>query len=82
MNRQKPWIPYALIFVGVWILVNTLDGCTDDSDKSGWDRSGLRIYTDHKTGVQYVGNTFGGLHPRIYSDRAIVTVGDDNEADD
>ena len=36
-------------------------GCidTDDSDVDKWNRSGLKIYTDVKTGVQYVGNRHG-----------------------
>lgn len=28
----------------------------DDTDASGWKRSGLRLYVGHKTGVQYVSN--------------------------
>lgn len=35
----------------------------DDTD--GKERSGLVIYTDHKTGVQYVGNALGGLTVRV-----------------
>lgn len=37
---------------------------TDDSDWSPWDRSGLTIYTDAKTGVQYLG-VGDALTPRI-----------------
>lgn len=36
----------------------------DDSDESAWHRSNLTIYTDAKTGVQYVG-TKHGLTVRI-----------------
>lgn len=36
----------------------------DDTDPS-WGRSGLTIYTDNKTGVQYVGTALGGLSVRV-----------------
>jgi hypothetical protein len=35
----------------------------DDTD--GKKKSGLVIYTDYKTGVQYVGNQLGGLTVRV-----------------
>ena len=35
----------------------------DDTD--GKQRSGLIVYVDHKTGVQYVGNQMGGLTVRV-----------------
>lgn len=35
----------------------------DDTD--GKQRSGLVIYTDHKTGVQYVSNMMGGMAVRV-----------------
>jgi hypothetical protein len=37
----------------------------DSTDQSSWDRSGLKIYTDAKTGQQYVGGKNLGLTPRI-----------------
>jgi hypothetical protein len=33
----------------------------DDTDKNRWNRSGLRVYTDHKTGLQYLSDGKGGL---------------------
>lgn len=36
----------------------------DDSDVSRWKRSGLKIYTDAKTGVQYLSDGHGGLVKR------------------
>lgn len=42
---------------------------TDDSDKSFFKRSGFSIYTDYKTGLQYIGHSsmFGGgsMIPRL-----------------
>lgn len=40
----------------------------DDTDVSGWDRSGLRLHLDAKTGVQYLSDGKGGLTPRIDRD--------------
>ena len=37
---------------------------TDSPDK----RSGMRLYTDHKTGLQYLGGMFGGITPRLNED--------------
>lgn len=39
---------------------------TDESDKDGWHRSGLRIHTDAKTGIQYLSDGHGGLVRREY----------------
>ena len=36
----------------------------DDTDPPG-ARSGLALYTDAKTGCQYVGKLFGGIAPRV-----------------
>lgn len=48
----------------------------DSTDTSNWHRSGMRLYTDAATGVQYLSDGKGGLTPRIYSDGKIVTVDD------
>lgn len=37
----------------------------DDSDKGMLDRSGLKIRTDAKTGLQYFETTGGGITPRL-----------------
>ena len=64
----------TLILVGLvfWFLFCLTGIGTDDSDKNGWTRSGLAIYTDHRTGVQYVGND-DGLHVRVDKDGKPVT---------
>lgn len=45
----------------------------DDTDPSGKGRSGLTLYTDHGTGVQYLSDGKGGLTPRLSSDGQLVT---------
>ena len=37
----------------------------DDTDTDAWNRSGMRVYTDAKTGVQYLGTARGGLAVRV-----------------
>lgn len=67
MARGAIWYVAKLIFIG-WIAVllfsvlrNYKGWGVDDSDLSGWERSGLRVYTDHKTGLQYLSDGRGGL---------------------
>lgn len=39
---------------------------TDDTDISRFKRSGLSVYTDNKTGLQYLSHgMFGSLTPRL-----------------
>lgn len=38
---------------------------TDDTDKSFFKRSGVHLYTDYKTGLQYLGDVKGGITPRL-----------------
>lgn len=53
------WIIFIVI-----IVVRSLK--TDDTDAGFFNRSGLSLYTDHKTGLQYVGSGyFGGTTPRL-----------------
>jgi len=55
----------SLIIVLVIVWIASLFS-TDDTDKSGWKRSGMQLYTDHKTGCQYLsGGLFGGITPRV-----------------
>ena len=37
----------------------------DDSDASSWNRSGLKLHTDHLTGCQYFQAPNGGLLARL-----------------
>lgn len=45
----------------------------DDTDSED-EKSGLAIYTDHATGVQYVGTALGGLTVRVDADGKPMTV--------
>lgn len=45
---------------------NWLELGTDDSDKNGFQRSGLRVHTDALTGIQYLSDGHGGLVRREY----------------
>lgn len=57
-----------MIFVAVILLVFILDFMRpiDSTDKSRWKRSGLHLYIDQKTGVQYIkGGYFGQMIPRL-----------------
>lgn len=53
---------------------------TDSTDNSRWNRSGLAIYTDAKTGLQYLSSSpFGGLTPRLDVHGVHMTEEDDHE---
>lgn len=56
----------ALLLVLV-LLSNMLSG-RDDTDDPNGKRSGMILYTDHKTGCQYVGTVLGGITPRLDKD--------------
>lgn len=47
------WLVVGLV---IKLAANAFGLGVDDTDASGWKRSGLRLYVDHKTGVQYVSN--------------------------
>lgn len=50
-----------LIFI---IVINFALTPPDDCDASFWHRCGMRILTDHKTGIQYLETRGGGLIER------------------
>ncbi len=43
---------------------------TDDPDNKL--RSGLSIYVDYETGIQYVSTRIGGIHPRLDNDGRLM----------
>ena len=61
---------FALLVV-LTLFVNLMGWGVDNSDASSWDRSGLRIYTDELTGVQYVSDG-NALTVRIHPDGSPV----------
>ena len=51
-------------FLCVWFVVLLLFGLfipTDDSDVNWYNRSGMTIHTDNKTGLEYLSTPNGGL---------------------
>lgn len=55
----------AALFIAYWLFCTIVYGTgRDDTDAPG-RRSRLVLYTDAKTGLQYVGVPFGGLTPRL-----------------
>lgn len=53
-----------LLLSAFWLLRNSLGWGVDDTDRDGWNRSGLTVHTDAKTGVQYLSDGKGGLTRR------------------
>ena len=63
-RQRKMFMTMWLIF-GVFLAINFIRS-TDSTDKSRWSRSGLSLYTDHKTGLQYIkGGLSGNMIPRL-----------------
>lgn len=60
-----------VIIMGLFMngAINLVGYGVDDSDQSAFNRSGLSVHTDAKTGLQYFSTSSGGaLIPRIDSD--------------
>ena len=56
---------------------------TGSTDKSRWRRSGLSVYTDHLTGVQYVkSGFFGDITPRLDRDGLPIYEGKEGKKDE
>ncbi len=57
-----------VVIVGFSFLIYLIAGffnlALDDSDKSGFERSNLKVHTDYKTGIQYLSDGKGGLIKR------------------
>lgn len=69
---SKYVIAVIIILIVTTYIDNTYNFRVDDTDKDGWNRSGLRVYVDYKTGVEYVGTSKGGLCPRVNSEGKII----------
>lgn len=64
---------YLLGYVAAWLPFNV-----DDTDESNFRRSGLKIYTDNLTGLQYLSTANGGLTPRLdINNKQLRKIGDD-----
>lgn len=65
----------TLVFFALMFFAVLNDNYKYDSTDNGKKRSGLKIYTDHLTGVQYVSNgSLGGLVVRVNEDGLPMTV--------
>lgn len=64
----------VILIIGISVFIGWLTP-TDSTDISRWNRSGLGVYTDNATGVQYVkAGMFGGITPRLNSDGSVYRV--------
>ena len=55
-----------LLAIGFILLVSNIITPMDSTDKSFFNRSGLTLYKDHKTGIEYLKGGFcGGITPRL-----------------
>ena len=54
------------------ILINWVSKYKSDST-DGKQKSGLLLFKDHGTGIEYVGTLMGGLTPRLDSNGKILT---------
>jgi hypothetical protein len=55
-----------MIALAIQLLLNAFDVGTDSTDVDGWNRSGMRIHRDAKTGVEYLSTSNGGMVRREY----------------
>ena len=64
---KKDLAKFILLYVVTMIAMNELGiGFDDSDDYKNRKRSGLKVYTDYKTGIQYLGTSDGGLVRREY----------------
>ena len=62
---------WAMFFIVIGVFISYLISITpygrDDSDDGKWfgKRSGFRVMTDHRTGLQYLVTVNGGITPRL-----------------
>ena len=57
-----------LIIIGflIMLIIKCSGYGVDDSDVNSWNRSGLKIHTDAKTGIEYLSDGHGGFVRREY----------------
>ncbi len=55
-------------------LLYDLANPVDDTDAGPDQRSGLRLHTDHATGVQYLSSARGGVTPRLKPDGTLFVI--------
>lgn len=55
---------FAIAGTALVLVANTFQWGVDNSDVDAWNRSGMKLYTDNLTGVQYV-RVGDALHVRV-----------------
>jgi hypothetical protein len=68
---------FLFILAITWAYAQTPWGRDDTDPGQGWfdDRSNMKVFTDAKTGCQYLGLSNGGLTPRLDETGKPVCVG-------
>lgn len=51
----------VLITLAIQLMLNACNIGTDSTDEDGWNRSGMKLYRDHQTGVEYLSAPDGGI---------------------
>lgn len=69
------------LFIATMAIIDALFNPYDDTDNlEKKKRSGMRLYTDHKTGCQYISpSIFGGLTPRLGADGKQICTSKDSK---
>ena len=60
-----------VINMAITLIRNVFRIGVDSTDKDAWNRSGLKIYVDSKTGIQYLSTEKGGLYPRLHENNGV-----------
>ena len=67
-QKAKQWAYGILDAIVPWIIIgyciSFLLTPVDDCDRSRWDRCGLKVVTDNKTGIEYLVSSGGGIIKR------------------
>lgn len=65
-NNKGKKMTILFTIIATLVVLRLCAGKQDDTDKSVFNRSGLRLYTDQKTKLQYIGAGWNGqLIPRL-----------------
>lgn len=65
----------GIVLIGIlfgWLVIGLTGWGMDDSDVSAWNRSGMQVLTDHRTGVQYLYKS-GSLIVRRDAEGNVIT---------
>jgi hypothetical protein len=69
------WYLIAMLFN--YVAINLFGFGIDDSDKDKNHRSGVKVITDYKTGLQYLESGRGGITPRLDANGKQVRITND-----